>query len=194
MRNALAWIFIGNFALVMAGCSVAADPQISNVADTRAALRSSYGQYVLRPNDQLRVQVYNEESISGDYQVDSSGFISIPLAGRVRAAGLTAAQLERAIASQLNRGVIKDPRVNVQVANYAPFYIHGEVKRAGEFPYRPGLTIMDAIATAGGFTYRANEQKAFVRRAGASIEQVYSLDARVPIYPGDNVRIPERFF
>jgi polysaccharide export outer membrane protein len=140
------------------------------------------------------VQVYNEPNISGDYQVDSSGFISIPLAGRLRAAGLTAAQLERSIASHLNRGVIKDPKVNVQVANYAPFYIHGEVKRSGEFPYRPGLTIMDAVATAGGFTYRAEERKAIVRRAGSSVEQIYSLDARVPIFPGDNIRIPERFF
>lgn len=194
MRNTTAWLFIGGIALAIAGCSAVADPQFSNASDVRAAARTSYGQYVLRPNDQIRVQVYNEESISGDYQVDSGGTISIPLAGRFRAAGLTAAQLEAAIASRLNRGVIKDPRVNVQVANYAPFYIHGEVKRAGEFPYRPGLTLMDAVATAGGFTYRADEKSAYVRRAGANVEQVYSLNARVPIFPGDNIRVPERFF
>ncbi len=194
MRKSIAWVF-GGIALMLAGCGAATtESQWSNAAEARAAVRGPSGQYVLRPNDQVRVQVYNEESISGDYQVDGGGFISVPLAGRIRAAGLTPGQLEAVIASRLNRGIIKEPRVNVQVANYSPFYIHGEVKRAGEFPYRPGLTLMDAVATAGGFTYRANEGKAYVRRAGANTEKIYSLAARVPIFPGDNIRIPERFF
>jgi len=150
--------------------------------------------YTLRPNDQLRVQVYNEPSISGDYQVDSAGYISVPLAGRLRASGRTAGQLEQAIVAALSRGVLKDPRVNVQVSNYAAFYIHGEVKKSGEYPYRPGLTVMDAVATAGGFTYRANENKVFLRRAGAGAEETFPLDAPVPVYPGDNIRIPERYF
>jgi polysaccharide export outer membrane protein len=72
--------------------------------------------------------------------------------------------------------------------------VHGEVKRAGEFPYRPGLTIMDAVALAGGYTYRADEAAAFVTRAGSNVERGYPLDRSVRIYPGDNIRIPERFF
>jgi polysaccharide export outer membrane protein len=72
--------------------------------------------------------------------------------------------------------------------------VHGEVKRAGEFPYRPGLTIMDAVALAGGYTYRADESAAFVTRAGSHIELGYPLDRSVRIYPGDNIRVPERFF
>jgi polysaccharide biosynthesis/export protein len=194
MRNALRWTLFGCVAMAVAGCNAVANPQMRTGTEAWASARTSYGQYALRPSDQLRIKVYNEDSISGDYQVDSAGFISIPLAGRVRAGGRTTAQLEQAIASQLNRGVIKNPRVNVQISSHAPFYIHGEVKRAGEFPYRPGLTVSDAVATAGGFTYRANEQHAFVRRAGANAEIIYSLAARVPIYPGDNIRIPERFF
>jgi polysaccharide export outer membrane protein len=167
----------------------AADAQGANTAH-----RSVERPYMLRPNDQLRVQVYNEPSISGDYQVDSAGYISVPLAGRVKASGRTAGQLERAIVAALSRGMLKDPRVNVQVSNYAAFYIHGEVKKSGEYPYRPGLTVMDAIATAGGFTYRADESKAVVRRAGDNVDSVVPLDRTISVSPGDNIKIPERFF
>jgi polysaccharide export outer membrane protein len=191
---------LSSLALVLAGCNLVAGPEgefatrAEHVRAIEAGPRDTYGAYVLRPNDQVRVQVYNEPNITGDYLLDSSGFLSVPLAGRVRASGLTTNQLERAIARQLNDGLLKDPRVNVQVSTYAPFYIHGEVKRAGEFPFRPGLTIVDAVASAGGFTYRADEDKVYVRRAGTSVELTYPLNARVPVYPGDNIRIPERFF
>jgi polysaccharide export outer membrane protein len=140
------------------------------------------------------VRVYNEPEISGDYLVDGAGYVSIPLAGRIRAAGLTVSALERAITSQLNRGLIKDPKVNVQISVYAPFYIHGEVKQSGEFAYKPGMTVLDAVASAGGFTYRADEGTAYVRSAGETVERAYSLTARVPVRPGDNIRIAERFF
>ena len=161
---------------------------------TTNVARAQTGGYSLRPNDQLRVRVYNEPELSGDYQVDGGGFVSVPLAGQVKAAGLTTGQLERAITSKLVKGLIRDPRVAVQILTHGPFYVHGEVKRAGEYPYRPGQTVMDAIASAGGFTYRANEKKIYVRRAGANIEDAYPADATVPIYPGDNIRVPERFF
>src|SRR5262249_52715360 len=146
----------------LAGCNFVTAPERelgyqAVQARAEAAPRAGYGAYILRPNDQLRGQVYNEPNITGDYQVDSAGYGSIPLAGRVKASGLTTQQLEHAIVRQLNDGLLKDPRVNVQVTTYMPFYIHGEVKRGGEFPYRPGLTIMDAVASAGGFTYRADE-------------------------------------
>jgi protein involved in polysaccharide export with SLBB domain len=111
----------------------------------------------------------------------------------VRAAGLTAEQLERKLTAKLNSGILKDARVNVQVSNYAPFYIRGEVKKPGEFPYKPGLTLGDAVALAGGYTYRANESQAFVRAAGAGTEISRSLAVDPPIAPGDNIRIPERF-
>jgi len=152
------------------------------------------GAYVFHPNDRIRVKVYNEPEITGEYQVDASGYISVPLAGRVRAAGTTPSQVERAIKARLNDGIITDPKVNVEIASYAPFYIHGEVKRAGEIPYRPGLTVMDAIASAGGFTYRADEREVYLRRAGSPAEVVYPTNVPIPVYPGDNVRIPERFF
>jgi protein involved in polysaccharide export with SLBB domain len=199
MSRGLAIACVLSAALLVAGCNAVTshDPRQGYAADADAAVsfaRSSHGPYVLRPTDQVRVLVYNEPSISGDFVLDSGGSVSIPLAGRIKASGMTTAELERVITARLSNGLINDPKVNVQVASYTPFYIHGEVKRSGEFPYRPGLTVMDAIATAGGFTYRADERKAFVRRAGTTIEAVYPLNARIPVYPGDNIRIPERFF
>jgi polysaccharide export outer membrane protein len=150
--------------------------------------------YVLGSNDRVRLKVYGEPDIAGEYEVDNNGNVSIPLAGHIRAAGLTTRQLERAIASALSKGIVRDPRVNVEVALYRPYYILGEVKKGGEYPYRLGLTVMDAVASAGGFTYRANENKVYLRRSGAGAEEVYALDAPVPVFPGDNIRIPERYF
>jgi polysaccharide export outer membrane protein len=155
---------------------------------------STAGNYVLGPNDRVRLKVYGEPDIAGEYEVDSNGYVSVPLAGHIRAAGLTTRQLERSITSALAKGIVRDPRVNVEIALYRPYYILGEVRRGGEYPYRLGLTVMDAVASAGGFTYRANENKVYLRRSGAGVEEIYALDAPILIFPGDNIRIPERYF
>jgi polysaccharide export outer membrane protein len=182
--------------LALTGCSQgpASFANSYENAQARLPVRGAVGSYALGPNDQVRVQVYNEATITGDYVVDSAGFLAIPVAGRVKAAGLTAEQLESRITSKLNAGILKDARVTVQVSNYAPFYIRGEVKKPGEFPYKPGLTLGDAVALAGGYTYRADESRAFVRPAGTGAEIARPLDVDPPISPGDNIRIPERFF
>jgi len=152
------------------------------------------GSYMLGPNDRIRLKVYGEADITGEYEVDSNGQVSIPLAGHITAAGLTTKQLEQSIKSALAKGIVRDPRVNVEIALYRPYYILGEVKKGGEYPYRLGLTVMDAVASAGGFTYRANESKVYLRRSGAGAEEVYALDAPVLVFPGDNIRVPERYF
>jgi polysaccharide biosynthesis/export protein len=185
----LSWLFVF-VALAASGvCS-----RYSASAEPQAARAPTASSYILGPNDRVRVKVYGEPDISGEYEVDSTGQISVPLAGHIGAEGLTTRQLEGAIISALAKGIVRDPRVNVEVALYRPYYILGEVKKGGEYPYRLGLTVLDAVASAGGFTYRANENKVYLRRAGASAEQVYSLDEPVPIFPGDNIRIPERWF
>ncbi|HXD44316.1 MAG TPA: polysaccharide biosynthesis/export family protein [Pseudolabrys sp.] len=149
---------------------------------------------MLRPNDQIRVQVYNEPNATGVYTVDGGGYVSVPLAGRIHAAGLTPAALESAITNHLKGGILTDPHVNVQVATYGPIYIRGEVKQPGQFPYVPGLTIGDAVALAGGYTYRADESVAYVRSSSSPREVARPLRADVPVAPGDNIRIPESYF
>lgn len=150
--------------------------------------------YILGPSDRVRLKVYGEQDISGEYELDTNGYISVPLAGRVKAAGLNTRQLERAVAAALSKGLLRDPRVSAEIATYRPFFILGEVKRAGEYPYKAGLTVLDAVASAGGYTYRANEGKVVIRRAGSNVEETVPLDAPVPVYPGDNIRVPERYF
>src|ERR1700742_4599001 len=172
-----------------------AAPQVPAEAEQAAPPAApTAGTYMLGPNDRVRVKVYGEPDITGEYEVDSTGQISVPLAGHITADGLTTKQLERAIAAALAKGIVKDPRVNVEVALYRPYYILGEVKKGGEYPYRLGLTVLDAVASAGGFTYRANENKVYLRRAGQNAEEIYALDAPVLVFPGDNIRIPERYF
>ena len=161
---------------------------------SRADTPSDGPTYVLGPSDRVRLRVYGEGDITGDYEVDTNGYISVPLAGRVKAAGLTTRQLERSVAAALSRGLLKDPRVNIEIATYRPFFILGEVKKAGEYPYKSGLTVLDAVASAGGYTYRANEAKVVIRRAGSTVEETHALNAPVLVFPGDNIRIPERFF
>lgn len=164
------------------------------IAESPSPAFSPSGPYILGPNDKVRVKVYGEGDITGEYEVDGNGNVSIPLAGRIRAAGLTTKQLESAIRSALSKGIVRNPNVNVDVATYRPYYILGEVKNSGEYPYKVGLTVLDAVATAGGFTYRANEHKVYLRRAGVGTEEEYPLNAPVLVFPGDNIRIPERYF
>ena len=183
----------------LAGCNDYSDPSAMagmQLASARVVRAAPVGPrtYVLRPNDQVRVQVYNEPNATGVYTIDGGGYVSVPLAGRVHAAGLTLAELERAITKHVDGSILKDPHVNVQVATYGPVYIRGEVKQPGQFPYAPGLTIGDAVALAGGYTYRADESVAYVRGSASPQEIARPLRTDVPVAPGDNIRIPERFF
>jgi protein involved in polysaccharide export with SLBB domain len=193
-------IRIGGFSFVLALLVFGAFGAIANVSSNAFAQTqppssaATAESYVLGPNDRIRLKVYGEADITGEYEIDSNGQVSIPLAGHIKAADLTTKQLERSITSALAKGIVRDPRVNVEVALYRPYYILGEVKKGGEYPYRLGLTVMDAVASAGGFTYRANENKVYLRRSGASVEEVHALDAPIPVFPGDNIRVPERYF
>jgi protein involved in polysaccharide export with SLBB domain len=181
--------------LVLSMLTLGAVSAIAPSASAQQRLAASpSGAYILGPTDRVRLKVYGEPDITGEYEVDANGNVSIPLAGQVKAAGLTTKQLERNITSALAKGIVRDPRVNVEMVAYRPFYILGEVKKSGEYPYRVGLTVLDAVATAGGYTYRANEGKVYLRRSGSTVEEIYPMDAPVLVYPGDNVRVPERYF
>lgn len=181
----------------LAGCNDYSDPSFTTgVQLASASVPVSVGPrtYVLRPNDQIRVQVYNEQNVTGVYTIDGGGMVSVPLAGRIHAAGLTPAELEKTITQRLNGSILTDPHVNVQVATYGPVYIRGEVKQPGQFPYTPGLTVGDVVALAGGYTYRADDSIAYVRSSASSREVERSLRTDIPVAPGDNIRVPERFF
>jgi polysaccharide export outer membrane protein len=147
-------------------------------------------EYRLGPGDKLAIKVLGADDLSGDYTISDNGTISSPLIGDVKAAGLTRAQLEKSIAEKLAQGYIKDPRVSVTVTTYRPFYIYGEVTKPGEYPYASGMKVLNAVATAGGYTYRAQQNYAVVSRHG----QEWRAMPGSPILPDDIIRVPERFF
>ena len=103
-------------------------------------------------------------------------------------------QLRDAIVTRLRVGYLKDPKVSVEILTYRPFYIHGEVRTGGEFPYKNGVTIRDAIAIAGGYTYRAKHDYVLLIREGTAQELRVPLPSAAQVMPGDNIRVPERFF
>ena len=124
--------------------------------------------YRLGTGDKLKVIVYGEDDLSGEFLVDGSGQVQLPLVGQVKAANLTIHEFVAEVANALKDGYLKDPKVSVEVLNYRPFYIIGEVNKPGEYPYENGLNMLGAIALAGGYTYRANDNDVYVRRAGSA--------------------------
>ncbi|UVI39061.1 polysaccharide biosynthesis/export family protein [Qipengyuania spongiae] len=153
-------------------------------------------EYQLAAGDRLRITVFGEESLSREYTVSSAGDLSFPLLGDLPVAGKTVTQLQSDIASGLSQGYLNDPRVNAEVLNYRPFYILGEVTRAGEYPFSDDLTVQQAVALAGGYSYRANQNEVYIRRRGSDQEETYELSSqrRVFIAPGDTIRVGERYF
>ena len=150
--------------------------------------------YHLDTGDRLRVFVYGQPNLSRLYTVDQSGVISIPLVGSVRARGMTTPQLEGSIRSRLGQGLVRDPQVTVDVQQNRPFFILGEVRNAGQFPYMTGMTVEMAVAVAGGFGERANERKARLTRRSAAYNEVIDVSLDTEIEPGDTVYVYERFF
>jgi protein involved in polysaccharide export with SLBB domain len=151
--------------------------------------------YLLGAGDRLKITVFGENELTGEYGVNPSGVVDFPLIGEVRALGATLRQLERDITRRLKAGYLKDPRISIEVLNFRPFFITGEVRNSGQFPYKAGLTVQEAVAIAGGYTYRANTRVVLLRRYGDEKEHSVDIQAqRVPLYPGDQLRVGERFF
>lgn len=158
-------------------------------------LSSEAPTYLLGKGDRLRVTVFGEEDLSGEFTVDSSGRIALPLAGAVAMVGLDLRQAEQAITARLRDGYLRNPKVSVDVTNFRPFYILGEVSRPGAYPYAPGLRVTTAAALAGGFSYRADKGDIIITRPdkdGRTHDFAAGLDAFV--LPGDSIKVGERFF
>ena len=151
--------------------------------------------YRLGAGDQVRIITFGEESLTGEFRVSDSGNIALPLVGAVHAAGLTSDQLEASVAAALKRAkLVRDPSVAVEIIAYRPIFVLGEVNKPGQYPYQPGMTVVTAVAVAGGFTYRAIEGYASVVRTsdGTAIEARAVRQAYVQ--PGDVITVFERRF
>lgn len=151
--------------------------------------------YRLGPGDTVRIVTFGEEQLTGEFRVSDSGAIALPLAGPVAAAGLTPPELEKAVAARLkNAALLREPSVSAEVTAYRPVFVLGEVNKPGQYPYQPGMTLVTAVAVAGGFTYRAIDDYGSIVRTigGTAIEGKATRQSFVQ--PGDVITIFERRF
>lgn len=183
-------LVIGALAVLSLACGCAGSTAVSPDAPLPAR---DIPVYRLAADDKLKITVFDEEALTGTFIVGSDGSIAYPLIGSLQVKGLTLAELTRTLTTRL-AGSIQSPKVAVDIAEYRPFFILGEVNRPGQYPYRTGLTVNSAVATAGGFTYRANHKRVLIQRFGEAGERRYDLTADLSVLPGDTVRIGERYF
>ena len=150
--------------------------------------------YTLDSGDRLRVNVFGQPDLSGEFSVAGSGNIAIPLIPPVAAGGLTTNELQASIADALSRTLLRNPNVSVQVTEFRPFFILGEVMKAGQYPFVNGMTVQSAVAIAGGFSYRANQNNVHVtRKQGDRLVEI-DLPTGAPVRPGDTILVKERYF
>jgi polysaccharide export outer membrane protein len=166
-------------------------PPPSSFGTSMAA--SGVNDYVLGVGDKLQITVFGEDDLSGEFQVSSTGTISMPLVGEIPAAGQTTSYVQAAIVSRLSNGYMKDPHVSLQVSSYRPFFIVGEVMKPGSYTYVNGMTVINAVALAGGYTYRADKDDIKLKHGGLQAQDK-RVDETTPVMPGDVVTVPERFF
>jgi len=159
-----------------------------------ALMPSAFGdemEYRLGAGDRVRITIFGQEDLSGEFEVGSEGNISFPLVGEIKAGDSTLRELEIAIVDKLKPDYLKSPRVSIEVLNYRPFYIIGEVNKPGSYPYVTGMRVVNAVALAGGYTYRARESKVAITRVDG---QRLQATPDTIVLPGDIIEIPERFF
>ena len=196
---AVATFFVPCQALAQSDASTGTNAKVANTTPANDATSSSAaGQseqsYQLGAGDKLRLSVFGESDLGGEFVIDGSGDVRLPLIGQVKAAGLTVHAFEEKIVKLLEDGYLRDPRVSIEVVNYRPFYIIGEVNRPGQYPYVNGMNALNAVALAGGYTPKADKSEVYLQRNGKSGEQEYPSDETTKVQPGDVIRIPERFF
>lgn len=185
-------------ALILAGCGgspapVAQLPPAAGVDASTSAEQVLASSYKLGSGDRLRVVVFRHEDLSGEFALDGAGNFAMPLIGEVNAYGLTTRELEERIVGKLREGYLVDPQVSVEVLNYRPFYILGEVKQPGSYPYQNNMNVLNAVALAGGFTYRAKQDGFMLQRGGSNTSGTL-VSGESQILPGDIITVRERFF
>jgi protein involved in polysaccharide export with SLBB domain len=147
--------------------------------------------YSLASGDQLQIVVFRHPDLSGEFSLDGEGYLALPLVGEIAADGLTTRQLEDQIETRLKAdGFLVSPQVGVQLATYRSFYVLGEVGTPGSYEYRNGITVINAVALAGGYTARANQSSMTIGRGDCR----FDTQADSVVNPGDIITIAERFF
>lgn len=150
--------------------------------------------YRIEPQDRIRIVVYNEADLSAEHVVDDDGTVPLPLIGRIQLSGLTLRQATKHIESKYRGDYLTSPVVSVDILNRSPVYVFGEVNRPGSYSFKDGMTLFNAIALSGGFTYRANAGSIEIKRDDRILTVRGDLSRDTAVQPGDIIRVDERFF
>jgi polysaccharide export outer membrane protein len=151
------------------------------------------GPYLLDSGDRLRIFIYGHPNLSRLYTVDQEGMVPVPLIGEIRARGRTTRSLARAIAARLGAQYVREPQVTVDIAQNRPFFILGEVRNAGQYPYVSGITVKAAVAIAGGYADRADERRVQITRRHNGIIEKMDVPPDYVVRPGDTLYVYERW-
>ena len=190
LRGVLVCSALFAVALLVSGCGAGSISE----AEQQSLAAAATAPPTLQPGDKINVLVFGEQNLSGQYDIDQSGQISLPLSGTIKAQGLTQSELEQALAKKFRSEYLRNPKVTVTVLTLAPYYMMGEVKSPGQFAYKSGLNVLTAMAIAGGPTYRASRNTVEIQRRGETTKRDYPISASVPVLPGDVINVPERYF
>lgn len=166
----------------------------NTVVQPATQLTTGTAGYRIGAGDRLRIRIFGEPALSGQYAVDGAGNISMPLISNISVDGQTTPEIQTAITRRLRRKYLKNPSVAVEVLTFRPFFILGEVRRAGQYPYVNGMTVHSAVAIAGGFSERAYERRVRVTRQTAQGPVRLKLKRNDSVLPGDTIYVTERFF
>ncbi|MFZ2726917.1 MAG: polysaccharide biosynthesis/export family protein [Methylococcaceae bacterium] len=150
--------------------------------------------YRLGSGDKVKITVFHQDDLNGEYTIDGTGNISLPLVGNIAAKNLTLEELNKKLEDALSPDYLLNPKITIQVLNYRPFYIMGEVANPSSYPYVSGMTYLTAIAIAGGFTYRAKEDVVYVIHGNDPAQKEIPTKVDLPVIPGDIIRVDERLF
>lgn len=181
-------------ALLLGACADGGDAPELAVAPPGGGRPELSRIYRLGVGDKLKVTVFGEPDLSGTFEVNATGNVALPLIGEMAARGRPIVDFRQAVTRRLGEGYLRNPKVTVEVLNYRPIYVHGEVKQGGELAFKSGIRLRDAVAMAGGYTYRAEKGFVLIIREGESREARVTLPSDLDVLPGDNIRVPERFF
>jgi polysaccharide export outer membrane protein len=159
-----------------------------------AAFGADTAAYKLGTGDKVHVIIFNEPDLSGDFDVNDRGLIALPLIGNIEVQGKTLSEVQALVTKRYEAEYLVNPRVSVEVLNYRPFFIIGEVRNPGSYPYVNGMTVINAIALAGGYTPRAAKDRILLKRTAGDAAREQRVPEDGAVLPGDVITVPERFF
>ncbi len=182
------------FAAAPGAAQQARDARVGTAGpDARVPARPAPA-YRLQPGDELAIRVFGHERLTGKFVLDARGAIRFPLVGRVRLAGRTRRAAAAVLIDALKPAYLKDPQVGIRLLNPRPVYVLGEVAEPGSYPYRRGLTVTEAVALAGGFTFRAERNALAVSRSRRGRERRRPAEPSTRVLPGDTVHVGSSLF